>query len=75
MLAHIKRIAVKDYFVVNITDDSCLVFLIHHYRCLYQYRQYVMLSIGTPIVWAFYHIGGILNEHGGVLHIAISEYN
>ena len=70
MLAHIKRILVKDYFVVNITDDSCLVFLIHH-RCLYQYQQYVVLSIGIPIVLAFYHISGILNEYGGVLHIAV----
>ena len=26
MAAHIKRIAVRDYFVVNVTDDSCLVF-------------------------------------------------
>ena len=27
MTAHVKRTAVRDYFKVNITDESCLVFL------------------------------------------------
>ena len=67
MAAHVKRDAVRDYFVVNVADGSCRVFrlyeviisgavtlcLILHYWCLYRYQQYVLLSIDILLYWHF----------------------
>ena len=73
MAVHVKRIAVREYFVLNVTDDSCLVFPLYkvfwavilcfilHYWYLHRYQQYVLLSISWySTASTFYHIGRML---------------
>ena len=69
MAGHVKGIAVRDNFIVTVTDDSCLLFppykviisleVLHIYNILSFQYQYQYLTIHTAKYQVSHHVGHI----------------
>ena len=67
MAAHVKRIAARDYFVVNVADDSGRVFPPYKVTVIYIYencKNYGMFLKTNFCDWCFHlHFVKMLGKH------------